>query len=108
MNLGIDYTRNKILLPEHREALLQQERESQKKLMPILDEQAILEIERLLLLSLNTKEKIEITIFDEWGNESIIGVVDRFNENAKQVKFILKDNSVRYIPFKRIIYAQTI
>lgn len=68
---------SKFILPEHREAMQQQDKNNRKHVLPVLDEQAQVEIDRLVRLSFDTKTAITLRVFGEFEDRLISGVVVR-------------------------------
>ncbi|WP_339194537.1 YolD-like family protein [Paenibacillus sp. FSL P4-0176] len=97
---------SRMILPEHREAMLRHQREKQRRGKPILDEQAIEEIIRALAESFHEKTKVDLVVFSPFDDEYYSGVVIGINQRMGRVNMLLED-SEREIPIAEIISANT-
>ncbi|MDN8590913.1 YolD-like family protein [Paenibacillus sp. 11B] len=98
------YEGSRFIMPEHLEAMLQQEREQRRKGKPILDEQAIEEIVRTLAESFHEKTKVDLVVFSPFDDEHYSGVVIGINQSRGKVNLLLEDDE-RQIPIAEIISA---
>jgi hypothetical protein len=86
-----DMWSSKWVLPEHREALVEDERSLKRITKPELDEQEILLIDQAIYGSLSQKRVVTLTLFDEYELETIVGTVIKVVAGIKQVKLLLWD-----------------
>ncbi|CAM3369769.1 YolD-like family protein [Paenibacillus taichungensis] len=100
------YETSRMIMPEHREAMLHQEREQQRKGKPVLDEQAIEEIVRALAESYNEKVSVDLVVFNPFYDEPVSGVVVGINQRMNKVNLLLEDDE-REISIAEIISANT-
>ncbi|PIH58296.1 YolD-like family protein [Paenibacillus sp. LK1] len=98
------YESSRMIMPEHREAFLAQEREQQRRGKPVLDEQAIEEIVRALADSYNQKLKVDLVVFNPFYDEPVSGVVIGINQSRGKVNLLLEDDE-REISITEIISA---
>ncbi|OPG99000.1 hypothetical protein B2I21_07550 [Chryseobacterium mucoviscidosis] len=98
------YEGSRLIMPEHRDAFLAQEREQQRRGKPILDEQAIEEIVRALAVSYNEKARIDLVVFNPFEDEPVSGVVIGINQRNNKVNLLL-DEDIREISIAEIISA---
>lgn len=66
-----------MILPEHKEAILQYNRDLNKKIRPILDEQRIEELVRTISVSVFTEKPIRILLFEVYEDREVIGRIDK-------------------------------
>ncbi|MDO3680657.1 YolD-like family protein [Paenibacillus ehimensis] len=65
----------RMMIPQHRERSVQQQREVAKQVRPELTEEEQQELFGQLRASLSNTLEVEITLFDEYENKKIIGIV---------------------------------
>ncbi|PAF31845.1 YolD-like family protein [Paenibacillus sp. 7516] len=95
---------SRIILPEHRERLLEHKREQQRREKPVLDEQAIEEIVRALAVSYAEKMMVDLILFDPFKYESVSGIVIGINRSQNKVNLLLEEDE-RSIEIAKIISA---
>lgn len=100
------YESSRMIMPEHREAMLQQEREQQRRGKPFLDEQAIEEIVRALAESFHEKVQVDLEVFSPFDDEYYSGIVIGINQSEGRVNLLLEDEE-KEIPIAEIISANT-
>jgi hypothetical protein len=86
-----DMWSSKWVLPEHREALLEDGRSLKRITKPDLDDQEVATIEQAIYGSLKLKRVVTFIVFNEWGHETIVGTVIKVVVGIKQVKVLLWD-----------------
>lgn len=96
---------SRLMLPEHREAYLAHMHESNRKEKPILDDQEWQLIGQSLLESYQERVAVTLTVFDPFDDSVMRGVVDRIDQNRKEIKFVRGDEDYSFIPFKNILSA---
>ncbi|NEU63567.1 YolD-like family protein [Paenibacillus sp. ALJ109b] len=69
------YEGSRIILPEHREAFLRDQKEQERKGKPVLDEQEMQLIEELILESHQECRSVKMTVFNPFDDEIMRGVV---------------------------------
>lgn len=97
---------SRMILPEHREAMLRHQREQQRRGKPIMDEQAIEEIVRTLAQSFHEKVQVDLVVFSPFDDEHYSGVVIGINQSRGRVNLLLDDEE-KEIPIAEIISANT-
>lgn len=96
---------SRMMLPEHREALLDYVRESQQAARPELDEQQLERIARMINEAYIHKAKLSLVIFNKYGNQHYQGQVIRVDQVTRKLLFV--DNGKRkWIPFQDILDAR--
>ncbi|WP_405131920.1 YolD-like family protein [Paenibacillus sp. FSL H8-0317] len=95
---------SRMILPEHREAMLRHQREQQRRGKPIMDEQAIEEIVRALAESFHEKTQVDLVVFSPFDDEHYSGVVIGINQQSGRVNLLLEDGK-KEITIAEIISA---
>lgn len=83
------WTSSRMMLPEHVEQILEQNRGLKKLTKPELDEQEIAIIDQDIYGSMKQNRVVTLTIFDEYKHETIVGIVQKVVTGIKQVKVML-------------------
>ncbi|MDD9269559.1 YolD-like family protein [Paenibacillus sp. GCM10023248] len=68
---------SRMMLPQHKEAAIRKRKEAQRLSQPIRDEQEIQNISAVLSLSQMYKKPVTLTLYGEYRNRSIVGIVGR-------------------------------
>jgi hypothetical protein len=68
---------SRMMLPQHKESAIRNQRESQRILRPLRDEQEIQNISAVLSLSQMYKKPVVLTLYEEFKTRSITGIVAR-------------------------------
>ncbi|MCU6709333.1 YolD-like family protein [Paenibacillus sp. J5C_2022] len=76
---------SRMMLPEHIRALNEQRRELSAKKKPLLDGDAIEDIERAIAESFNEKVSISLHIYDKYEELRAVGVVERIDTYGRRV-----------------------
>ncbi|MEN1985863.1 YolD-like family protein [Paenibacillus hubeiensis] len=96
---------SRMILPEHREAYLGHMHELNRKEKPVLDEQEWQLIGQVLMESYQERVSVTLTVFDPFDDMVMRGVVDRIDQQRKEIKFVRGEEDYSFIPFKNIISA---
>ncbi|WP_106768169.1 YolD-like family protein [Paenibacillus faecalis] len=80
---------SRMMLFEHRDAILARQEHKHKQQHPLLDEQQIGWIAEKLSLAYHNKEAVQLKVFGEYGDYSVNGVVERI-DSLKQRIYIKK------------------
>jgi hypothetical protein len=86
-----DMWSSKWVLPEHREALIEDARSLNRKTKPDLDEQEIAMIDQAIYGSLRQNRVVALSLFNEYELVMIVGTVIKVVAGIKQVKVLLWD-----------------
>jgi hypothetical protein len=86
-----DMWSSKWVLPEHREALMEDGRSLKRITKPDLDDQEVAAIDQAIYGSLKQNRVVTLTLFDEWEYETIVGTVIKVVSGIKQIKVLLWD-----------------
>lgn len=79
-----------MILPEHRERILSHQRELEKKEKPLLDDQRVEELERLLQTAMTEKWKVRLILYDPYKELEIIGIPDKWESSPSRLRLQLE------------------
>lgn len=82
---------SRMVLPEHREAILEYRKDLNKKQKPDMDEQELQEIDRKLRDSMQWKQPVSIIIFGEFEDRELSGEITYVDPYLKRVKVEFED-----------------
>jgi hypothetical protein len=85
------WSSSRMMLPEHVEQILIQNKGIKRLTKPNLDEQEILLIDQAIYGSLRQKRVVTLTLFDEYELVKIVGTVQKVVIGIKQIKILLWD-----------------
>lgn len=94
---------SRMILPEHREAYLVHMHELNRREKPVLDEQEWQLIGQVLMESYQERVSVTLTVFDPFDDMVMRGVVDRIDQQRKEIKFVRGEEDYSFIAFKNII-----
>lgn len=77
---------SRMILPEHRERLIQHRKELNKRTKPERDEQALESIIRGLAAAIYTKEEVSIVVWDEYEDRVFQGKIIKLDQINKRIK----------------------
>ncbi|MDY7989901.1 YolD-like family protein [Paenibacillus polymyxa] len=92
-----------MMLPEHRERILNHYREERQQVKPVLDDQEVQQIEQVLVISYNKRKDITLKLFDPFEEIIISGVVTSLNTARREVKLTQGMDNFQWIMLKKII-----
>lgn len=76
---------SRMMLPEHKEAILRSNQQLKSKLRPVLDEQETEGIVRNLSESLRHGREVSLTVYGEFSDERMTGVVKAFDPAIRRI-----------------------
>lgn len=96
---------SRMVLPEHREAWIRRQEENQRseRRKPVLDDQEMQLIERVLANSFYQHCKVEITLFEAYEDRTIKGIVTTVNRSDREIKLSTAAGEWEWIKMKDII-----
>ncbi|MEK5415277.1 YolD-like family protein [Paenibacillus sp. FSL L8-0708] len=97
---------SRMIMPEHKNRILDDSLNEEVRSKPDLDPQALAEISQVLAQSLEDCSPITITLFGEYEDRSIHGIVMRVDRQLKQIKFH-HDDDWEWIKLEEVIEAIT-
>mgnify|MGYP001201200028 CR=1 FL=1 len=77
---------SRMMLPEHKIRIISDERETLRRIQPILDEQKQEEIECTLALSLRSHVRVTVVLFDPFENKLMSGFVTSIHTHSREFK----------------------
>lgn len=83
---------SRIIIPEHKSAILHHAKERQRRIKPILDSQETEQIERTLNESLHLHISVILRIFGEYEDSELKGHVTSIHTHKREIKFQLSDD----------------
>ncbi|MDH6373505.1 hypothetical protein M2444_005337 [Paenibacillus sp. PastF-3] len=96
---------SRMIMPEHKQRILNDSLMEVVRNKPDLDSQAIAEISQVLAQSLEDCSPVTLTVFGEYEDISIHGIVMRVDQQLKQIKFRHGDD-LDWIKLADIINAE--
>jgi hypothetical protein len=99
---------SRMMLPEHVIALQRLDQEEKKKKRPELDESQVEEIEWKVRCSLNNTLEIEVTVFGEYEDRTIKGIVDKIDTQLMRIKLELEDGETEWVDIGDILGIENI
>ena len=93
---------SRMMLPEHREQLLEEKRKTKEFQMPILDDNQLEEINRLILQSLEQNQTITITYAELYGPAEFSGWIQKVDTHKEWLKISNEEDTLT-LSFKRIL-----
>lgn len=97
---------SRMMLPEHKEAILRGNRSQERKARSVLDEQELERISRLLTTSLQTGRPVRLHLFGEWQGREVLGTVTRVDPIRRQAR-LQTEVGPEWIAFADIVGAET-
>ncbi|MEK3735736.1 YolD-like family protein [Paenibacillus sp. FSL H7-0941] len=97
---------SRMIMPEHKARILDDALNEETRKKPDLDPQAMVEISQVLAQSLEDCSPITITLFGEYEERSIHGIVMRVDQHLRQIKFRYGEDWV-WIKIEDIIGASS-
>lgn len=92
MKKDLDLFSSKFILPEHKTALQEYRKETMKRSKPLLTEEEQQVIGEALRWSYHTKQPICITLFGEYQDRQLEGIVTRIEPFRKVFKLQYEDD----------------
>jgi hypothetical protein len=86
-----DMWSSKWVLPEHREALIEDERSLKRITKPDLDDQEVAAIDKAIHTALKTNGTIILTVYSKYELKNVTGTVLKLDVMLKMVKITLED-----------------
>jgi hypothetical protein len=77
---------SRMILPEHREAIIERNQKSNIQAKPVLDDQELQEISNAMYSSYIQKTLISLVLYGEYENRTINGIVQRVDSTNHQIR----------------------
>ena len=98
---------SRMMLPEHKNRIRSDERETLRREKPILDDQKQEEMERSLMLSLRNHVRVNLVLFDPFENVSLSGFITSIHAHTREVKLQWSDEW-KWISLDQIVEVYTL
>lgn len=98
---------SRMMLPQHKEAIIQDYMRHEQQVCPILDEQALEQIERALIRSFRERRKVTLHIFNPIKCEQVEleGIVATIQTVKKEIKLAIAIGEWKWVRIEQIIFA---
>jgi C4-type Zn-finger protein len=93
----------RIILPEHREAMKRIESEAKRQPRPVLDEQKIEEMARVLADAIQDQRPITVIVYRPFGPDRVVIVPEKIEPYSKRLKGADREGNVRIVPLTDLI-----
>jgi hypothetical protein len=106
-----DMWSSKWVLPEHREALIADDRNLKRITKPELDDQEVLLIDQIIHDAMKSNGTIILTVFDKYELRTVTGTVFKLDTIIKMVKIVLEEpqpdqDECVWVPLRDILKAE--
>jgi hypothetical protein len=106
-----DMWSSKWVLPEHREALIEDDRNLKRKIKPELDDQEVLLINQAIHDAMKSNGTITLIVFDKYELKAVTGTVFKLDTIIKMVKIVLEEpqpdqDECVWVPLRDILKAE--
>lgn len=91
-----------MMLPEHKQAILQHRSELEHREMPLLDEQRIEELSCLAAEAVQKQSLVRVEVYRPDQNEIVAGQIRKIDAAHGRMEIVNQDGSVR-IPLKEVL-----
>lgn len=91
---NLKWEASRMILPEHREQILQHQQQTNQQQKPILDEQRLDELSQQLLTAVHQKDIVKMTVYSNYCNNSIIGSIKKLDYETKRIQVQQKHDTI--------------
>lgn len=81
---------SRMVMPEHKQRIIQEEKKQEKRIKPILDPQEWEQIERELLESMSDQVPITLMLFDTYRDREYKGIVMAVDRQLRRIKLMVR------------------
>lgn len=99
---------SRMILPEFREAYLNEMKEQERRGKPVIDEQEVQLIEQAILESYHERRSVALTVFSPFDDEVLCGVVELIDKPNRRIKIVRGDEDYSFLKLEEIISATII
>lgn len=96
---------SRMMLPEHREQLLEEKRKQKEFQLPVLDEDRIQEMNYAMMQSIANEQPVIITYAEKYGPTTFYGWIQKIDAMEKSLK-ISNDEDHLKLPFQKILQIE--
>lgn len=97
---------SRMMLPEHKQRIIEEEREQLRRQKPTLDPQAVEEIERALAQSMEDHSPVTLSLFDPFEDNLARGIVMQL-DRQHGIKLRWSEDDWDWIPMDEVISVST-
>jgi hypothetical protein len=94
---------SRMMLPEHREAIIKSNKEVLLNVKPILHEEELEIITRAIMESLQTHCEITLVLFEPYVNREVVGIVVRVEQYSKRLRIELNEDDYEWVQLDDIV-----
>lgn len=94
---------SRMMLPEHKEAIIQQQHEEGRRVRPILDAQELELIESALVESFQEHRTVNVRLFNEYEDIEITGIVVLIHTFRREIKLSIAVGEWQWIKIDEIV-----
>ncbi|SEM37109.1 YolD-like protein [Paenibacillus sp. cl141a] len=96
---------SRMMLFEHRDAILEKQGEKHKQTHPLLDEQQVQWIIEKISTAYRSKETIQLQVYGEYGNYAVNGRISRIN--TLNERLLVGDTWINLVDILEVETAET-
>jgi hypothetical protein len=96
---------SRMMLPEHKETIIRQQREENRKVRPELDAQEIEQIERIISGAFRERRIVSLRIWGEYEDTEARGVILTVQTYLREIKLSTGDGEWQWIKIEDILDA---
>lgn len=93
---------SRMVLPEHRERMLERRKNLKRKAKPILDEQRLKELSETVSEAVVRRLKVSVTVYDPFGEFTVTGEIVNIDPQLRRIK-LADGGNVSWIPLEDIM-----
>ncbi|WP_445487412.1 YolD-like family protein [Niallia sp. 03133] len=97
---------SRMMLPDHREQLLKERRKQEEFQLPILDDDQLEEINRVIVKSIEQERTVTITYAEKYGTAEFWGKIQKVDVNEGWLRLKINDEDNLSLSFKRILQVE--
>lgn len=94
---------SRMIIPQHKEALLKHQREQHRNERPELDEQAMIDISQLLERSMLERDVIGLELYDPFERQTVRGIVVDIDMIGRRIRLRAEDGERYWIKVEDIL-----
>lgn len=98
---------SRMVIPEHKEALLRHQKERTKRERPELDEQSFEEISRIIQEAAETGHPIRLVVFDPYQDVEVVGQVQMIDPYEQRIR-LAHDGKKTWVTFGDVMSVEII
>lgn len=96
---------SRMMLPEHREQLLEEKRKQQEFILPLLEPDQLEEMNHVIVRSMEQTRAVTITYAEKYGPTTFWGWIQKVDTMEGYLK-VVNDEDILNLPFKKILAVE--